>query len=99
MWNKKHISYIMVLDVRLNVITMQIIQHKSIAFYGGTSRRPVFLYVYMKTVCGEEGEAGRDEMFSGPCSLFLEQTAALKARAAPCHCCEHIAALRIGQLI
>lgn len=98
MWNKKHISHIMVLDVRLNVITMQIIQHKSIAFHGGKS---VFLYVYMRTVCGEEGEAGRlrDEMFSGPCSLFLEQTAALKARAAPCHCCEHIAALRIGQLI
>lgn len=50
---------------------------------------------------GGEREAGRlrDEMFSGPCCLFLEQTAALKATAAPCHCYEHIAALRIGQLI
>lgn len=37
MWNKKHISYIMALDVRLNVMTMQIIQHKSIVFYGGRS--------------------------------------------------------------
>ena len=27
-----------------------------------------------------------DEMFSGPCCLFLEQSAALKATAAPCHC-------------
>lgn len=33
----------------------------------------------------------RDEMFSGPCCLFLEQTAALKATAARCHCYEHTA--------
>lgn len=57
----------------------------------------VFICLHENSVCGE-GEADA-EMFPGPCSLFLEQTAALKARAAPCHCCEHIAALRIGQLI
>lgn len=33
----------------------------------------------------------RDEMFSRPCCLFLEQTAALKATAARCHCYEHTA--------
>lgn len=42
MWNKKHISYIMALDVRLNVMMMQIIQHKSIVFYGGRSRFYMF---------------------------------------------------------
>lgn len=42
MWNKNHISYIMALDVRLNVMTMQIIQHKSIVFYGGRSRFYMF---------------------------------------------------------
>lgn len=34
---------------------------------------------------GREAGRLRDEMFSGPCCLFLEQTAALKATAAPCH--------------
>lgn len=49
---------------------------------------------------GERGRQGHlDGMFSGPCRLFLEATAALKATAAPCHRSEHIAALRIGQLI
>lgn len=59
-----------------------------------------YKYMYF-AVCEGETKAGilGDKMFSGPCCLFLEQAAALKATAAPCHCYEHIAGLRIGQLI
>lgn len=53
MWNKKHISYIMALDVRLNVMTMQIIQHKSIVFYGEEGL--VFICLHENSVWGGGG--------------------------------------------
>lgn len=62
---------------------MQIIQHVYY-MYTGLEWLKYILAAHAGYV-GREG--GRDELFSGLWCLFLEQTSAMKATAAPCHCC------------